>query len=287
MNSTSPPQMEAGDTPAPSPVGIGLHEPRGTIAPHLLMLLVQLASLGGPRFRGRKTLTVAAIVGLSAACHVNQFTTNLGLANLFALAWPHYLLTLAHFCRSSPEGPEGDLWHLDHGPKEALSFPALSWRKLSWAVSILVNLRGIRWTYEVGHVPRRVKQGEKEDRGRFLLLQLVDLGWLILMVDLVSQLSSRLFFLDPATSQPYISSKHLSLASPRWQWSLAKAFLYGAGPYFFINIQYVVCSIVGVALGLNGPGDWPPLFGKLKEATTVRKFWNRFWHQMIRKVNIT
>lgn len=248
------------------------------------MLLVQIVSLGGPRFRGRKTLTVAAIVGLSAACHVNQFTTNLGLANLFALAWPHYLLTLAHFCRSSTGGPEGDLWHLDHPSKEALSFPAFSLRKLSWAVGILVNLRGIRWTYEVGHVPRRVKQWEREGRGRFLLLQLVDLGWLIVIVDLVSQLSSRLFFLDPTTSQPYLNSKHLSLASPHWQWSLAKAFVYGAGPYFFINIQYVVCSIVGVALGLNSPDDWPPLFGKLKEATTVRKFWNRFWHQMIRKV---
>lgn len=29
--------------------------------------------------------------------------------------------------------------------------------------------------------------------------------------------------------------------------------------------------------------DWPPLFGKLADAWTVRRFWNRFWHQFTRK----
>lgn len=266
---------------------IGLREPNGSITPHLLLFCVQLAALWGPRFHGRKILAIAAIVGLSVACHTNQFTTNLGLANLFALAWPHYLLTLAHFTFASPDGPEADLWKIDHPPREALSFPAFSARKLAWVLGMFVNLRGIRWTYEVANVPRRVKLWETEGRVRFLLLQLVDLAWLVLMVDLVSQLSSRLFFLDPVTLLPYLDSKHLSLRSHHVLWSLAKAFMYGAGPYYFINIQYVVCSIVAVALGLSKPADWPPLFGRLSEATTVRRFWSRFWHQMIRKVRLS
>lgn len=29
--------------------------------------------------------------------------------------------------------------------------------------------------------------------------------------------------------------------------------------------------------------DWPPLFGRLSDAWTVRRFWNRFWHQFTRK----
>ena len=33
--------------------------------------------------------------------------------------------------------------------------------------------------------------------------------------------------------------------------------------------------------------DWPPLFGRIKEAYTLRRFWNTFWHQIMRHMFIS
>jgi len=289
---------------------IELQQPRGSVAPHLLILVVQVAALAGPRFRGRREVASIVIIALSIVCHFSRFTDDIGLSNLFALAWPHYLLTLANFFfASSPDGPEADLWRDDRKPREAMLFPAFGTRKMKWALVTLINLRGIRWNYQARNIPRRVRTWEREGEVRFLLLQLVDLGWMILMADLLSQLGVRCFFTDPVTSELYTNTKYLSIRSSDLLWSLAKSFIYGAGPYFFINTQYIVCSIVAVSLRLSKPEvsfsifslsyprprrykslhkcryqDWPPLFGKLSEATTIRNFWASFWHQMIRKV---
>ncbi|KAF3058097.1 hypothetical protein GL218_05752 [Daldinia childiae] len=35
-----------------------------------------------------------------------------------------------------------------------------------------------------------------------------------------------------------------------------------------------------VILRFDNPEDWPPLFGNLIEAWTVRRFWGRFWHRI-------
>lgn len=230
-----------------------LQQPRGSIAPHLLILVVQIAALVGPRFRGRQEVTCITIVALSVLCHFNQFTNDIGLANLFALAWPHYLLTLANFLFTSADGPEADLWRVDRKPREAMSFPAFSLRKIKWALATLISLRGIRWNYEVRNVPKRVRSWEREGKVRFLLLQLVDLAWMVLMADLLSQLGLRFFFTDPVTDKLYTNSKYLSIRSSDLLWSLAKSFVYGAGPYFFINMQYIVCSILAISIGLSKP----------------------------------
>ncbi|KAI0114680.1 membrane bound O-acyl transferase family-domain-containing protein [Hypoxylon sp. NC0597] len=262
---------------------IELQEPTGSIIPHVLLLGVQFIALCGPQFPTRKWLTSAAIIGLSAAAHANQYTDDMAFAHLFALAWPIYLLTLANFMFASSGGPEADLWRVDRPPQEAMSMASFSLQKSSWTLNAMINLRGIRWSSETRNLPKRIKEGEKESKARFLLLQLVDFCWMFLMVDLVSQLGLRLFFIDPTSGKPYVNSKGLSIQSHDMLGSLAKAFVYGAGPYFVTNMQYVACSIVAVILGLSQPEDWPPLYGKLREATTVRKFWSKFWHQMIRK----
>jgi hypothetical protein len=36
-----------------------------------------------------------------------------------------------------------------------------------------------------------------------------------------------------------------------------------------------------VGIGLDKPEEWPPLFGDLREATSVSNFWSKTWHKLI------
>jgi len=40
-------------------------------------------------------------------------------------------------------------------------------------------------------------------------------------------------------------------------------------------------SIIFVGSGFDKPEDWPPLFGDIREATSIRNFWAKFWHRLI------
>ncbi|KAJ5832818.1 hypothetical protein N7474_001129 [Penicillium riverlandense] len=51
----------------------------------------------------------------------------------------------------------------------------------------------------------------------------------------------------------------------------------------FIDSRYRLVSIVTVGLGMNSPLDWPPLFGRIADAYTLRQFWGTFWHQLLRQ----
>ena len=43
-------------------------------------------------------------------------------------------------------------------------------------------------------------------------------------------------------------------------------------------------AIVSVSIFcLDEPHDWPPLFGSIKDAYTLRGFWGLFWHQLTRR----
>ncbi|KAL4896949.1 membrane bound O-acyl transferase family-domain-containing protein [Aspergillus ambiguus] len=53
-----------------------------------------------------------------------------------------------------------------------------------------------------------------------------------------------------------------------------------------ISFYYRSLSILCVALGLESPEMFPPLFNKMADAYTLRNFWGKFWHQNLR-VNFT
>ncbi|GMG23940.1 unnamed protein product [Aspergillus oryzae var. brunneus] len=204
----------------------------------------------GPHFHGRRTLAATTILSLAAIAQYNRFTNNPGVANLFALAWPHWLSAVEKIVFASPGGPEADLWRVDRVPREAMSWPVFGWRKVKWAVTLLLNLRGIRWSFQVKNVP---KMPERMTRGQFLRWRLGELVWVLLMTDLVSQMMLRFFFTDAAGAVGNLDSKYITIRDARWGWSLLKALTFGLGPYFFINMQYLVVSILAVAMGISRP----------------------------------
>ncbi|KAL4902033.1 membrane bound O-acyl transferase family-domain-containing protein [Aspergillus multicolor] len=50
-----------------------------------------------------------------------------------------------------------------------------------------------------------------------------------------------------------------------------------------IDSGYRALSLVATALTISAPGDWPPLFGRMRDAYTLRAFWGKFWHQLLRR----
>lgn len=53
------------------------------------------------------------------------------------------------------------------------------------------------------------------------------------------------------------------------------------GSYAEFEFVHQLHAFVTVSIGLDDPEDWSPLFGSIKEAFTLRRFWGRFWHRLV------
>jgi hypothetical protein len=58
----------------------------------------------------------------------------------------------------------------------------------------------------------------------------------------------------------------------------------GVVSYCSLNLRYALFSGLTVGIGMYAPQDWPPLMGRLREISTVRGFWGKFWQQQLRRV---
>lgn len=49
------------------------------------------------------------------------------------------------------------------------------------------------------------------------------------------------------------------------------------------TINHEAVSIVFVGGGVDQPEEWPPVFGSLSEAYTLKRFWGKFWHRLTQR----
>ncbi|GFF55326.1 hypothetical protein IFM46972_10238 [Aspergillus udagawae] len=256
----------------------------GSIVPHILLFLVQMAALSSPPFRNRKTVFSGAIVILAVLANVNRFTDDPKLAQFFSLAWPHYLNVLEKLLTSPSPGPEAAFWREDRPAQEAMSFAPFRFSKLVWAFVIWFNLRGIRWNYQVANIPAE-PLGRSPGKWRFLADRVLTFIRLLCMADVLSHLAILNFY-TTAHGGP-VDSRTLTTRHPKFACQLYRTATVGMIPYTFMNLQYIGGAILWVVLGISQPADWPPFFGCLSQVTTVRAFWGKYWHQMIRRtVNV-
>ncbi|MCJ1380203.1 hypothetical protein MMC17_003306 [Xylographa soralifera] len=274
MSKSAPSQESHSDIP-----NLTLRTPDASIIPHILLYLVQVLALVSPPFRGRAALFGCLILALAIQAHLNpHFTNNVGLAQPFTIGWSYYIATLAKLVFSGEQGPEAYYWRVDRPAKEALNFAAFTWKKFIWALMLVFNQRGIRWNHQVKNVPRM----NATRKPAFLARQAYEFVKCLLVADLLFQLSIRLFFTSPDGQIGMSNSKYLTIRHSDWRWSFAKAFVFGATPYFMLSMQYAQLSFFAVLLGFSKPEDWPPPFGRLRDTTTIREFWGTYWHQQLR-----
>ncbi|KAJ5178136.1 uncharacterized protein N7500_000835 [Penicillium coprophilum] len=51
-----------------------------------------------------------------------------------------------------------------------------------------------------------------------------------------------------------------------------------------LDSAHAALSLLSVSLlRFDEPSEWPPIFGSLGQAWTIRRFWGKFWHQIVRR----
>jgi len=145
------------------------------------------------------------------------------------------------------------------GQKTSISTASLSDR-FWWALRLLSSPRGIGWSHEP---TTRIPPHPTTSRVRFLWDQLLRTAKYIIIFDVIRVLSY---------SSPYLQKGGPSLTDAGLLWRSTVLALV-ITTYASMARVYTIYSIVSVGFGLTVPGDWPPLFGYLGDAYTVRRSW--------------
>ncbi|KAF2690569.1 hypothetical protein K458DRAFT_287911 [Lentithecium fluviatile CBS 122367] len=256
-------------------------KPEGSITAHILLYLFQILAFVSSNFPGRRYLFTGILLALFIESQRNlHFTNNLGLAQPFCIQWSFLLASLEKLILSGKEGPEAHFWRPDHGIQEALQYPPFGFAKIGWAVMLLLNQRGVGWNHQVKNVP----VAPETTKSAFLKTRIWQLFKSFLMADLLFQLGIRIFYTNYATGLVgNLDTKHITLAYKNPLWNPVALFVFAATPYFALTAQYTLFSILSVLIGFGSPQDWPPMFNPIGTATTVRSFWGKYWHQVVRR----
>ncbi|KAF8991052.1 membrane bound O-acyl transferase family-domain-containing protein [Cyathus striatus] len=143
------------------------------------------------------------------------------------------------------------------------------WDKAKWAFDFLFNLRQIGWVDEPRHI---LPPHPTESRWQFVRSRIIACLWYLAITDFAQTVLGYIP-IDAwrETSITGIGTRMLCTAlSASMIWSM-------------LTIVYTVLSTIVVGLGLSDASAWPPSFGKLSDAYTIRRFWGRTWHQLLRR----
>ncbi|KAJ6551907.1 membrane bound O-acyl transferase family-domain-containing protein [Mycena capillaripes] len=144
--------------------------------------------------------------------------------------------------------------------------------RVKWAFQLFFNARGIGWAHEPrAAIPSRAPPNTL--RINFIVRQLGCLCITFLLFDLAN-LHARW---NPAF---YMRT---GMVSAGWRWRVTGTAAWAVAACSGMSMAHYTASILCVALGVSRPQDWPPLFGDLADAASVRTFWARGWHQIMRR----
>ncbi|KAJ5664634.1 hypothetical protein N7462_011447 [Penicillium macrosclerotiorum] len=159
--------------------------------------------------------------------------------------------------------------------------------RLWYAIEQVCSPRAVNTPRQVKNVPAHLdyytRRGPRISRVRFLIRQTVIFMWQYLVLSIFQALARA----NAATQAPSLDTR---LARPELfppLEKMAERVVPNLISWFLmvrilIDAHYRFGSIVCVALALSRPEDWPPAFGRMADAYTLRNFWGKFWHQFVR-----
>ncbi|KAJ7461150.1 membrane bound O-acyl transferase family-domain-containing protein [Mycena latifolia] len=145
-------------------------------------------------------------------------------------------------------------------------------QRTKWAVTLFFNPRGVSWAHDPrAALPTRAPPNTS--RANFLAQQSARLACALLLFDLAN-LHARW---NPAWRL------RTGMAAAGLGWRVLGTLGWAGGAAAGLSLAHCIASIVCVALGVSRPQDWPPLFGGWADVHSLRAFWARGWHQILRR----
>jgi len=164
----------------------------------------------------------------------------------------------------------------DLGDKDTSKITERSFgKRVLWVLKLYTNPRGIGLSYEPSHLPPRFSPSTS--RWKFVVSR-ISRFIICLFLASVAEVATAS---NPGATDP---RKLMSEAPFHWR-ALGVASFGLTAVCSMIMIQAALAAIF-VGCGLSSPESWPLLFGSFLDAWSIRRFWRRFWHQMLRKVSL-
>jgi hypothetical protein len=150
---------------------------------------------------------------------------------------------------------------------------------LAAACNVVFSMRGTGTRWQAKNTPSLPAfyslNGQSPTRGRFLLRETIIFLWQYLLIDIVFTLGLQ-GDPDDVVRQHAPGTEFMYLSATREQWQ-TRIFgsLFGhllAGRVLIDIFSHRLIAIMAVALCRHSPADWPPAFGSMFDAYTVRYY---------------
>ncbi|KAF9456879.1 membrane bound O-acyl transferase family-domain-containing protein [Collybia nuda] len=146
-------------------------------------------------------------------------------------------------------------------------------KRLWWSFGVNHGPRGIGWNYQAPNL----QPAPTEERWQFVRSSL----WRALRFFILVDLAQSYIHLNPLFST--FGSSALSITAQGYVLRCLNIAAYSCTPYGMLNMQYSLLSAVAVSLDIVKPEFWIRPYGYWTDAYTIRRFWGRTWHQMMRR----
>ncbi|KIL63504.1 hypothetical protein M378DRAFT_12091 [Amanita muscaria Koide BX008] len=149
----------------------------------------------------------------------------------------------------------------------------MEWRaRLGWAFGLFSSPRGIGWK-SLGS--EHANRSASNTRWTFVKRQIIKLVVYGIVLDLLRWHDRW---------NPCYAKDGPSITAFGWAWRSFNMFSWVIQVYIQIDRLYRVVGTLSVLARLSSPEEWPSFFGDLRDAYTVRRFWGRTWHQLLRRI---
>ncbi|TFK75221.1 hypothetical protein BDN72DRAFT_832577 [Pluteus cervinus] len=149
--------------------------------------------------------------------------------------------------------------------------------RIQWGVKLFASPRGIGWT----HKPTQCLRNQQPlGRYRFIQTQLLWALLYALLFDIAG--IYRRWAISTQILGPDATGSHLTWTSFIF-WKSLEQFAFVVTTVSHMCNPHNLLSALAVWVGISKQEDWPHLFGNWKEAYTIRRFWGRVWHQLMRR----
>ncbi|KAF7316447.1 MBOAT-2 domain-containing protein [Mycena indigotica] len=147
------------------------------------------------------------------------------------------------------------------------------WRRFCWANSLFFSPRGVGWAHEPTdslppHPPLNIS------RTRFVLQRLRSAVVFFLIHDLCN-LHVR--------ANPMFYPEGPGWRSDGWLWRYIVTVSWALSASTALCLIFSLLSVLAVVTRFSEPQAWPALMGRPGDAYTIRRFWGRTWHQLMRR----